>query len=492
MEATLLALDWLLGEDEVARWVGDIIAAAFEPIDAVRRGPPARRGRRRRRRDSTEEQWVALEGRTATGRRLTAAARFPLRPVDFPLYDQHIAITLPYRDTDDEGQPAGGSAEALREFEERLVKRLTELGDAVLVAHVSAEGCRVMHVYADPEGGAAEPALDARWPEGAGTDAGAAPPPVLTVRSCPDRPRGPVGPPAWRSAEPGAARALDHLADHLGEAVDVRLGGGVAEREAQRAPGRAASAPIASSTWLGWATPAEQAEPVEHSTPLASSSISRASPSQPGKEKCALPGSRSTGSPLSTASGTACAYPLDQVVPQRGEPRGERLRCSDRELGPPRRSPAMAGASSVPDRTSRSWPPPCSTGTGVDAAAQQQRADADGPPILCPVTVIASTPEAAKSTGSWPTACTASVWNGTPYSCGDRGEFGDRLDGADLVVRPHHADQRDVAGVALDGLAQRLRVHPAVLVDREPLHRRRPRVGEPAGRSRARRGARPR
>jgi len=177
MEATLLALDRLLGEDEVARWVGDIVAATSEPIDAfaaihlpavvadVAEG-------------FTEEQWVALEGRTNTGRRLTAAARFPLRPVDFPLYDQHIAITLPYRDTDDEGQPVGGSAEALREFEERLVKRLTELGDAVLVAHVSAEGCRVLHVYADPEGGAAEELrrLAAGWPEGqAGVDVTADP-----------------------------------------------------------------------------------------------------------------------------------------------------------------------------------------------------------------------------------------------------------------------------------------------------------------------------
>jgi hypothetical protein len=37
-----------------------------------------------------------------------------------------------------------------------------------------------------------------------------------------------------------------------------------------------------------------------------------------------------------------------------------------------------------------------------------------GPPILWPVTVSASTPLRAKSTGTWPTACTASVWNGMP------------------------------------------------------------------------------
>ena len=40
-----------------------------------------------------------------------------------------------------------------------------------------------------------------------------------------------------------------------------------------------------------------------------------------------------------------------------------------------------------------------------------------GPPSLCPVSVSASTPDAAKSTGRIPTACTASVCIGTPCRC---------------------------------------------------------------------------
>ena len=98
-------------------------------------------------------------------------------------------------------------------------------------------------------------------------------------------------------------------------------------------------------------------------------------------------------------------------------------------------------------------------GAGADvallAAAVQQRRAARrpgasssaptpiGPPSLCPVTVSASTPLAAKSTGTCPTACTASVCNGTPCRARDRGQLGDRLDRADLVVGPHHADHRD-------------------------------------------------
>ena len=68
-------------------------------------------------------------------------------------------------------------------------------------------------------------------------------------------------------------------------------GRAVAEREPQRVPRLASwSQPIASSTCEGWGTPAEQAEPVEHSMPRASSSISSESPSQPGKPRWALPG----------------------------------------------------------------------------------------------------------------------------------------------------------------------------------------------------------
>ncbi|NJP24014.1 DUF695 domain-containing protein [Microbispora hainanensis] len=166
-EAAFLALDWLLGEDEVARWVGEIVAAEFEPIDALPAihlpSVVAEVAE-----EFKEEQWALLEGRTATGGRLTATARYPLRPVDFPLFDQHITVTLPYREADGDGLPAGASLDALGEFEERLNERLAALGSAVLVAHLSADRSRVMHLYADPA--AAVPSVveevAAGWKEG--------------------------------------------------------------------------------------------------------------------------------------------------------------------------------------------------------------------------------------------------------------------------------------------------------------------------------------
>ncbi|MEO3792616.1 DUF695 domain-containing protein [Nonomuraea sp. B10E15] len=168
MEATLLALDWLLGEDDVARWVGEITPATFQPIDAVAAMHlPAvvadvASG-------YAEEEWVLLQGQTATGAPLVATVRHPLRPVDHPLCDQHIAITLPYAHRDENGLPVDGSLEALRDFEERLVARLLKLGDdAVLAAHLSTEGHRIIHVYADPTGDAAIHAkeLIVGWEEG--------------------------------------------------------------------------------------------------------------------------------------------------------------------------------------------------------------------------------------------------------------------------------------------------------------------------------------
>lgn len=167
-EAALLALDWLLGEDDVARWVGDISAAAYQPIDAVPAvhlpGVVADLAS-----GYGDEQWALLEGETASGARLIATARYPLRPVDHPLFDQHIAITLPYAHRDAEGLPEGSSLEALRDFEERLAGRISRMdGRAVLAAHLSAEGQRVLHVYADPVSEAAVHAkeLIVSWEEG--------------------------------------------------------------------------------------------------------------------------------------------------------------------------------------------------------------------------------------------------------------------------------------------------------------------------------------
>ena len=184
----------------------------------------------------------------------------------------------------------------------------------------------------------------------------------------------------------GAPRPLDRAGRARRAARRRRPRPSVCPRENRSEPrARSASAPIASSTWLGWATPAEQAEPVEHSMPRASSSMSSASPSQPGKDEV-----RVAGQPVdrvavdSTASGTARQHAGDQLVPQRRHPGGASpAGPRPRSRSPPRgrRSPAT---SSVPERTSRSWPPPCSSGVQSTSRREQQRAGADRAAELVP------------------------------------------------------------------------------------------------------------
>ena len=126
----------------------------------------------------------------------------------------------------------------------------------------------------------------------------------------------------------------------------------------------ASSAPMASSTWLGCATPAVHAEPVEHSMPWASSSMSRLSPSHPGKDRCALPGSRDgppsttpvPGSPFRVRVGDGGEDLADEVVAQPGQggrPTGGRRRPPARPPwpGPPRRGcPGCRTARRAPGR----------------------------------------------------------------------------------------------------------------------------------------------
>ncbi len=130
-----------------------------------------------------------------------------------------------------------------------------------------------------------------------------------------------------------------------------------------------------------------------------------------------MPGSRRPGrplvSPLSSASGTAARTPATRAS-RSAASWAARSGCSRTATSTAAANPASAGVSRVPERTSRSWPPPCSSGTGARARLSSKAPTPRGPPSLCPVTVSASTPAAAKSTGTWPTAWTASVCMGTP------------------------------------------------------------------------------
>lgn len=147
--ATLI-VNRLLGEDDAARWIGQVEVATDRPLDGIEIGSlPAVVAQVAAR--YVEPRWALLSGSTATGLPVVATIRFPLHRVDYPLADQHVAVVLPYRDRTEQRLPTTTTLEALNDFEERLLT-VIEPG-AVLVGHETANGRRIMHVYQD----AAEP-----------------------------------------------------------------------------------------------------------------------------------------------------------------------------------------------------------------------------------------------------------------------------------------------------------------------------------------------
>ena len=162
---TFLVLDWLLGEDGVERWVGSVDAAAQPPPRATAPGALlaavdelARRG--------VDTDWVLLEWESEEGLPVVAAALTHLKPIEFPLFDVHVAVELPYAEQNEGRLPVGASYEALNAFEDALEERLG--GDGLLVAHDAVDGLRTIHIYADAESDVGDVAreLASEWEEG--------------------------------------------------------------------------------------------------------------------------------------------------------------------------------------------------------------------------------------------------------------------------------------------------------------------------------------
>ena len=112
-------------------------------------------------------------------------------------------------------------------------------------------------------------------------------------------------------------------------------------------------------------------------------------------------------------------------------------------------SPTMPGTFSVPERRRRSWPPPCRMGCRRVPRFTYSAPMPLGPYSLWPERLSMSTPSSATSTGSEPTAWTASVWNSGALLVRDARELGDRLHRADDVVGEHDGGQPRVVAERL-------------------------------------------
>jgi Family of unknown function (DUF695) len=148
MTATFLTLDWLLGEDGVERWIG-VVDMVMEPpaLSVPATDLPALVAEVAH--SHVEPRWAVLSGTTLDGRPMSATARVPMKPVEYPLFDLHVTVTVPYAHADEGGLPVDPSLSALCDLEDALVHRLG--GAAVFVGQESMGGSRLLHFYADAE-----------------------------------------------------------------------------------------------------------------------------------------------------------------------------------------------------------------------------------------------------------------------------------------------------------------------------------------------------
>jgi len=143
-----LWLNWLVGEDDVERWLGHVETLTEPPPGRVPgRGVLAAVADIAARRDP--EEWAIAQWQDKDGTPGLAMFRRGLRWIDHPTLDRHQIASVQY-ETQDNGLPADATAlEFLRQLESELESLLGERG--ILVAHETHRGVRKLHAYTDSE-----------------------------------------------------------------------------------------------------------------------------------------------------------------------------------------------------------------------------------------------------------------------------------------------------------------------------------------------------
>ena len=147
-QITYLVLDWLLGEDDVERWLGHIEPLETPPVpagsaDDVTAAVVAIAAQR------DPDQWVLAQWQDKGGVPGLATFRSGLRWVDHPTLDRHQIVTAEYA-SQENGLPAdAASLDALSEIESELESLLDSRG--ILIGYETHRGVRTYHAYTDGE-----------------------------------------------------------------------------------------------------------------------------------------------------------------------------------------------------------------------------------------------------------------------------------------------------------------------------------------------------
>jgi hypothetical protein len=145
---TFIALDRILGEDTVQRWLGGIrisverledsapLATLIEAIELLSR-------------DATGERYTTLEGQAPDGRPIFATVNLALKRIDHLACDTHVAVDVALVDPTPDGMPNDDEAEALNDIEDELEEMIT--GDAVYFGRETVAGRRTLHWFVTPD-----------------------------------------------------------------------------------------------------------------------------------------------------------------------------------------------------------------------------------------------------------------------------------------------------------------------------------------------------
>ena len=147
LQAVFMALDRSVGEDQVLRWIGDIDTSASSDSGAVAAPELAAEVAGLAKAYAVPKP-VTMNDVAADGLPVVTRTTVPMRPIDFPLCDQHVAVTVGYASAGSDGLPGLSTLTRLQQFEDALLAQAE--GQAVLTGHETHDHRRVLHLYADP------------------------------------------------------------------------------------------------------------------------------------------------------------------------------------------------------------------------------------------------------------------------------------------------------------------------------------------------------
>lgn len=152
MSIGFLALDGLLGEDGVERWIGGIDATEVRPDGAQPMASLLAAVEDLAQR-ATGERFALMQGEDHEGRLVIANLNMALKRIDHLPFDMHVTIVATMRAATDQGMPTPEESRALDVIEDEL---LSGLGDAAAYhGRITHAGTRSWHFFASEGSGAA-------------------------------------------------------------------------------------------------------------------------------------------------------------------------------------------------------------------------------------------------------------------------------------------------------------------------------------------------